>query len=145
MSRGLLFAPKSEGARFSLLHVDDLCAYIFHMLMHWPAKSLIAEIDDGHLNGYSWQELADIAHDIFQRRITRIDLPPHLLYGFARFNMLFSRLLGRAPMLTTGKVNELLAKDWVCAPDSGKDLSWKPAISFRAGLANLYNASANDT
>ena len=51
--------------------------------------------------------------------------------------MLFSTVLNRSPMLTPGKVRELVYPNWVSDPEK-MVADWQPEIKFEVGLENLY-------
>ncbi|MDT8322255.1 MAG: hypothetical protein RQ826_17195, partial [Xanthomonadales bacterium] len=56
----------------------------------------------------------------------------------------FSRLTGRAPMLTPGKVRELTEAAWLC--DNGAFTAatgWRPRIDLAAGLDSAASGTSN--
>lgn len=56
----------------------------------------------------------------------------------ATLNEKVSRLLGYLPLLTKGKVAELLHPNWVCdTRETVKILNWQPRISLKSGLRQL--------
>jgi nucleoside-diphosphate-sugar epimerase len=56
------------------------------------------------------------------------------------------RLVGRAPMLTPGKVRELFHPEWVCGhAEFSARTGWQPRVSLAAGLrATLPALSSGD-
>ncbi len=92
--------------RLSLLHVDDLVKAIISWLSA-PQKCLheIYAIDDGTPGGYDWSAIGNAVSD---GKFSMLRVPRFILDGAARFNLLLSGLLGYAPMLSPGKVRELV-------------------------------------
>ena len=71
-----------------------------------------------------------------------IPLPIALLMGVARVNEALSALLGRAPMLSRGKVREFTHSDWVCDNTAFSGTSgWRPAIRLAEGVARLFDSA----
>jgi nucleoside-diphosphate-sugar epimerase len=124
---------------FSLLHVDDFVAAIQCWLeMHTTTKGIF-ELDDGKPDGYSYQSLAAIAQEVWQRPVWCISIPTTLVRLVANTNLWLSRLLHYAPMLTPGKVRELQHPNWLC---DNKPLmhalpDWHPSINLRDALPQI--------
>lgn len=138
--RGFLTHPGPHDQRLSLLHVDDLAAAV----SSWLSASQRClhgtyAIDDGMPGGYGWQ---DIGKAVSERKFRVLKLPDFLLEGSARMNLLFSKALGYSPMLTPGKVRELVEAEWLC---DNKDFmhatGWKPKMDLQRGAEQLFNTS----
>jgi len=137
MARGIAPMPRGEGARASLLHVDDL-ARASARLLDCPAQGLY-ELHDGHDGGYGWEEIATIVGDVAGRRGgLRVRLPERVMRSVATMNLLAARTFGYLPMLSPGKVNELFHPDWVCDnTEMTRATGWQPEISLHDGLVAL--------
>jgi len=131
MRDGILVTPGRLKQRLSLLHIDDFS----HAVMSWlhcsgPVAGTF-ELDDGHAGGYSWEALADIAGQTWQRRVYRVAIPLTLLKTLAGINLGLARLLGYSPMLTPGKINEITHPDWTCDNTPlTQALGWKPQVKL---------------
>ena len=114
--------------RFGLLHVNDLVAAIHCWLCTDKPVLGTFEIDDGTPGGYTYQSVASIAQDILGKPVKCVRLPGLMLRLIASTNLRLSRLFGYSPMLTPGKVCELLHPDWVCdiAPLKRDLACWYP-------------------
>lgn len=134
--RGLMLAPRGIEARFSMIHVSDLAAAV-HAILEQPATSQqVLEVDDGRVGGYGWADLAAAAGAALGRRPQLIRVPHTLLHSVAFWNEISGRLNGRVPMLTRGKLRELLHPDWTCRGNSLHQLTgWQPRIPLEAGFA----------
>ncbi|WKN21308.1 NAD-dependent epimerase/dehydratase family protein [Azotobacter vinelandii] len=133
--RGWLFTPGQDGARLSLLHVEDLACAVWKWLESPQAPAATYELNDCQPDGYDWNSIAAIAAEIRGSPVRRIRVPMPLLKGFAQANLLVSRLSGRAPMLTPAKVGELTHPDWSCSNEAVRQaLGWEPRIVLQNAL-----------
>lgn len=135
LAGGLLLAPKIEGGRFSLLHVDDL-ARLLSTLLDRPAwAGEILEPDDGRPGGYGWRDLAAIAGKVQGKTVRCLELPRAAVWCAAVAQELGAVVTGGAPMLSRGKLGELCYPDWVCNRESmGGAAGWAPAVDFAEGF-----------
>jgi nucleoside-diphosphate-sugar epimerase len=135
--KGIITPTGPRDQRVSLIHVDDLTAAALAWLES-PEKCnrRIYTLDDGHSGGYSWEEIALAAGTGSYRRF---NIPRWALFAAGRANVLISRILGYAPMLTPGKARELTQPDWVCNNrDLVEDIDWSPKIALDKGLNALF-------
>lgn len=143
MRRSLAPILGPEGARFSLIHAEDLAAAIAAMLARPEWRPEVFELDDGRAGGYAWPEVLAIASEVLGRPIRGVRVPQGVLKAAAAVNLALARFLGYAPMLTPGKVRELTHPDWVA--DSAaliRACGWKPSIGLAEGLARTLGAAA---
>ena len=135
--RGFLAHPGPDDQRLSLLHVDDLARAVLQWLSA-PEHCLhqTFAIDDGTPGGYGWREIGEA---VSENRFRILKLPDFLLAGSARMNLLFSRLLGYAPMLTPGKVRELTEAEWLCDNRDFMNVTdWRPRLNLKQGAEQLF-------
>ncbi len=134
--RGILPTPRSPGSRFSLLHVDDLAGAVMQWLRQPPTLNATFELCDGTENGYDADTLARLVEAHQGRRVRVLCLPVVLLRLAAWANLCLARVTGRSPMLTPGKVRELIHPDWTAdAGDFTRATGWSPRIRFVDALA----------
>jgi nucleoside-diphosphate-sugar epimerase len=141
-ARGLGPAPAVPEARVTLLHVDDLITAIRAAGAgpSWPGTGPF-ELAGPPPEGLRWRELADRVATVTGRRVRQLPIPPVALTAVAGLVRGSARLLGRAPMLTPGKVRELTHPDWSCDPAPFTAATgWQPAVTLEAGLAALLPA-----
>jgi nucleoside-diphosphate-sugar epimerase len=110
---GMLPMTGSPSSRFGLLHVDDLVAAILSWLDADIPPRGVYELDDGTPGGYDRQSVATIAGQVWGRPVTILPIPAALVRLLAGINLGLARLFRYSPMLTPGKVRELLHNDWV--------------------------------
>jgi nucleoside-diphosphate-sugar epimerase len=138
LARGWLIQTGSDQARFSLLHVDDLCTAICHLLeAPWPREQTLC-LDDGHPDGYAWRDISEIAANTGKHPVRTLKVPRKLLSLLALLNEQVSRFSGRVPMLSRGKVRELTHRDWVCRDNMDSVLpGWRPERALGEALTEL--------
>ena len=142
MARGFAPVPGLTEARTSLIHVDDLVTAIEACLRTQSTIGQRYELGDGHPSGYSWQDLADIAANVFSRRVHLLVIPTWLLNSIAAVNLAFSRLLRRPAMLTPPKLRELRHSDWSTSNTQiTAATGWQPAVGLESGLSALYQTA----
>jgi nucleoside-diphosphate-sugar epimerase len=141
---GWLVRPGPSDQRLSLLHVDDLCAAVLAWLA-MPEECLhqAYAIDDGTPGGYAWP---DIGRALGHGNPRVLGLPRVLLNASARVNLLLSRLLQYAPMLTPGKARELVQPAWLCDnSDFSAATGWKPSLDLERGADRLFESIGEAT
>ena len=135
--RGLLAHAGPADQRLSLLHVDDLVNAVVRWLSD-PQRCLHGtySIDDGKPGGYDWRAIGEA---VSHKKFRMITVPRFMLEGAARLNMLFSGLFGYAPMLSPGKVRELVQSEWLCNNQDFTDATgWQPELDLRHGARQLF-------
>jgi nucleoside-diphosphate-sugar epimerase len=139
LKKGISLQLSGTDCRFSLMHVDDVANAVLQWLINGIAEYEVIELDDGHPSGYCWQDISNIAANVFQRSIQRLYIPLFVLKKLAIISEWMARATNRNPMLTSGKVRELVWKDWVCRDQSLHQIdSWQPVIQFEQGLRMVY-------
>ncbi len=141
MKRGILWAPGSAKQLFSLLHITDLSQLIISQLNQIIDVQNTIEPDDG--NQYSWPLIQQISECFFNRKIRMLQVPSPILSLAAHSNVLLSKPLNYSPMLTPGKVRELLHQNWVSGGASYIS-NWKAKVDLKIGLGTLYLSNDNN-
>jgi len=136
--KGMLAHAGPSDQRLSLLHVDDLAnAIVSWLSVTQKCSHKTYAIDDGTAGGYSWGAIGEAVSDGNFRRLA---VPRLLLDITARTNLLFASVLGYKPMLTPGKVRELVQPDWLCDnSEFTAATGWKPHLDLKQGVQQLFN------
>jgi nucleoside-diphosphate-sugar epimerase len=139
--RGLLAHAGPLDQRLSLLHVDDLVdACVTWLSMPQRCLHQTYSIDDGTPGGYSW---ATIGEAVGQGKLRVLKLPRFLLESTARVNLLLSRILNYAPMLSPGKVRELIQPEWLGDnSDFTAATGWEPSLDLSRGAQQLFESNS---
>jgi nucleoside-diphosphate-sugar epimerase len=135
--RGLLAHAGPADQKLSLLHVDDLVEAVMRWLSA-PQECLhkTYAIDDGTPGGYDWMAIGEAVSD---KKFRVLGVPRFLLEGAARLNLLLSALFGYAPMLSPGKVRELVQPEWLCDNRAfTQDTGWQPRLNLKQGARQLF-------
>jgi nucleoside-diphosphate-sugar epimerase len=139
LHRGLGVIPGHRG-RFSLIFVEDLVEAMLAWLASPAADGDCYELHDGHPGGYDWDEIIDAIAIVRGARVRALRIPRPMLAAAAGLGASVQRLVGRAPMLTPGKVRELFHPDWVC--DNGpfsRRTGWTPRVDLLTGLRSTLD------
>jgi len=140
--RGLLAHAGPVGQKLSLLHVDDLVEAV----VCWLAASNTClrqtyAIDDGTPGGYDWQAIGEA---VSKGGFRMLGVPRFLLQGAAHVNMMLSTLFGYAPMLSPGKVRELVQPEWLCDNTAfTRATGWQPSLNLQRGAQKLFEPDSH--
>lgn len=138
LAHGWLLRAGPAQARFSLLHVDDLCAALLALLERPVLGGQLHCLDDGRVGAYRWSDIAELGSRISGRRVRMLPIPPAILKTAALINLHSSRLRAAPPILVPGKVRELLHKDWVCDNTLSELMPyWSPQRRLETALHEL--------
>ena len=122
------------GARVALIHARDLAEAVAAMAAPMAPQGRF-DLTDPRPAGHDWAEIvaAACAAAGRQPRSLRIPAAALRLAGLAGD---LRALAGAAPMLTSGKVREILAGDWASSPDHLPPATvWAPRIELAEGFA----------
>lgn len=124
--------------RYSFIHVHDLARAVLSWIKSEDCKQKTYELHDGKANGYSWREIFEILGTLNNKTIKSFRIPAQFLYTCAYANISIHSLIRRDPMLSPGKVRELIQPSWTCENTSfSKDTGWLPEIDLKKGLREL--------
>lgn len=131
--------PGVAGARICLLHASDAAAAIVTLAAHGPAGAVL-ELSDERIEGYTWNQIISTAEAALSRRLIALPLPAPILRTAAALNVAAGWLMQRPPMLSPGKVREMLHADWGSTLDRqpAREL-WRPAIGLARGLQDTLS------
>jgi len=132
--RGLALVIGPQMQRLSMLYVSDLATAVAATVIHHRVCAGQAfEIDDGHVDGYTWPEIIAAARSAMP--VLRLPVPRLVLSILARVNIFFAGLIGYQPMLTPGKVRELSQPSWLCDNHTFSALTnWQPRVQLKDGV-----------
>ncbi len=135
---GIRLSPQTS--RFSLIHVEDVAGAVMCWINKGKPEHHLLEIDDGFPGGYTWEEVFKSGPQTVR---LRIPIPQRALRMAAVLNEKTSAILGYRPLLTEGKVAELLHPDWVCdTRETFHLMEWRPEIPLKTGLRQLQTSDS---
>jgi nucleoside-diphosphate-sugar epimerase len=139
ISRGIAPRVRVANARVALIHAADAARAIATLCDRGPAGAIF-ELADERPEGYSWDEIISTAEATLQVRAAALPVPGVALRAAAAVNVAAAWVLGRTPMLSPGKVREILHADWgsTVARQPPRAL-WQPAIGLSQGFAETVH------
>lgn len=141
IAKGFAPLPAGTNRRFSLIYVDDLATAVLRWLEADTGYGQTFELDDGCAGGYAWDTVLTLAGLALREGavVRRVPIPVPLLYVIALANLAAARLFGYAPMLTPGKLREIMHPDWLCDNHAiTLATGWRPIYGLEQGLARAY-------
>lgn len=143
--RGIAPVPGSAETRFSMLYIEDLAEAIVQWLACGSTLQRTFELHDGQHDGYTWEDLIRTVARLRGKRVYRVPIPFPLLERLARLNAFAAELTGYAPMLTPGKVRELMHSNWTCDNTLlSLETGWTPHILLEKGLRRILKPDISD-
>ena len=141
MFRGVAPVIGSNKNRVSLLYVEDLAEAVVSWLYNCQHPQRSYELHDAHPNGYSWQEIIDVVQYIRGKSVIRANIPIPFLNVIAALNLMAAKTFKSSPMLTPGKVRELIHPNWVAnSKQFSNETGWLPRFSLEAGLRKTISS-----
>ena len=128
---------KSE-QRASILYVHDFVNAIC-VAMNEGTPGTVYEVGDQKPDGHSWREIGNACAAATLgagKKLRFLALPKPLLLGYAAVGAGLLKLMGKAPMVTPGKIHEFFHPDWAARRNLLSDAtSWRPTTSLDDGFA----------
>jgi nucleoside-diphosphate-sugar epimerase len=122
----------NQDQHISMCYVQDLVRAI---LLAVEAKTESGEVfflSDGQ--DYRMEDVGDIFAQAMEINARKIHLPKGMLFGLAFFAQCFSRLTGKPSIMSRGKVEEMICKNWLCDIKKARSLlGFEPRISLARG------------
>ena len=118
--------------RFNLCYVEDV---IQALLLASDLKNPHGDIfflSDG--TDYLFKEIGDVFAQALKVSPFSIPLPKWALYGVATFSELLSKFSRTPPLISKGKVDEMVQRNWVCDITRAKNmLCFEPRVKLAEG------------
>jgi len=136
---GLLPMPGFTPTRFSLIHVADIASAVMAWISSENPVTGVFELADDRSEGYDRHALAALAQKAWNRTVKPVSIPAFLVFFAAYLNLGLAKLFRYSPMLTPGKVRELIYPDWLCdnTPLKQSLPGWHPRITLQDALPEL--------
>lgn len=129
------FAPRlgAAAARFSMVYVDDAATAVLAAADGASSDAAAYEFDDG-AGGHDWAGVRLAAEAAMGRRLRLLPVPDALLRLAGGVGSAVAGLGLATPFLTTGKVREMRAGDWIADMDRAPP-NWSPEVSLQSGFS----------
>jgi len=141
IANGIAPIPAGANGRFSMIYVEDLASAIVSWLNTDSCHGQTLELDDQTLGGYNWDTVLAIGGKVLRNgsRVRRLPIPISVLKLIASVNLVASKILRYSPMLTPGKIREIIHADWVCNDNNFERLAdWQPVFDLERGLETMF-------
>jgi nucleoside-diphosphate-sugar epimerase len=137
LSRKIKPSLCAEDQHLSLCYVDDIVqAVLLAAQSHEPSGEIFF-LSDGH--DYPMKEVGDVFAQAMGVNAFSIRVPKWTMIRAASISEYFSKLSRRPPLLSKGKVEEILQRNWVCDITKARTaLGFEPRIPLRQGAELTY-------
>ena len=116
----------------SMCHVQDFVRAILLAAETRTESGEIFFLSDGH--DYRMAEIGDIFAQAMAINALKLHLPKQMLFAMAFFAECFSRVTGKPSIMSRGKVEEMIQKNWLCDITKARTLlGFEPRISLARG------------
>ena len=120
--------------RLAILHVEDAARVIAAMAAR-PGPGRIVALCDERPAGYGFDQIMTAVSDAVGRRPRVVRLPDAALHSLGLLGDL-GVALGAKPLITSGKVREMLHPDWSVSQAEGASDLPRPRFDLQAGFAH---------
>jgi nucleoside-diphosphate-sugar epimerase len=140
-SRGFFFSPAGPGG-FALVYVDDLVRLMAMLPSHPSTEGTVLQPSYQRLFG--WREFHGLLEGAAGRRVTHVRVPSPLVRLTGHLGEL-TALFGReSPMITRGKVREILCCEWQLEDGfTGELTGWRPEVPVEEAVARTMEWSTS--
>lgn len=133
-AKGIVPLPGKAPRYLSLVHAKDLAEAVVLALILDKSTGRTYIVEDGCIQ--TWTSVADAIDRAMGKTSRRIHLPLFAARSAGILGDLFSRISGRAVLLSSQKVGELLQAAWICSAQRIRDeLGFHPAYSLERGFS----------
>jgi nucleoside-diphosphate-sugar epimerase len=128
----------SQDQHLSLCYVQDVVQAILLSSESHESSGEIFFLSDG--TDYRWEEIGDIFAQVMGITPICLPVPKWVILVFATFSEHLSKLSGKPPLISKGKAEEMVQKDWNCDITKAKTvLGFEPRISLLQGAQLTVN------
>ena len=132
LSKGIKPCLSDHDQHISMCYVEDLVRAILLAAETQAENGEMFNISDGH--DYRVEEVGDIFAQAMGITVLQLRLPKQLLFGLAFLAECVYRVSGKPSILSRGKVEEMIQKNWLCDITKARALlAFEPRISLARG------------
>jgi nucleoside-diphosphate-sugar epimerase len=132
LSKGIKPCLTDHDQHISMCYVQDLVRAILLAAETQTESGEILFLSDGQ--DYRMEEVGDIFAQAMGISALQLPLPKQLLFGLAFLAECISRVSGKPSIMSRGKVEEMIQKNWLCDITKARALlGFEPRISLARG------------
>lgn len=136
VQRGILPSIGTHRQQLSMIYVKDLAAATLDLLGLPHARPCYIASDT---LAYDKDDIGKIIAQLMNKRVTPIRVPLSVLQPAIALSEGLHRLFGKHPFLSTEKLREVAAANWLCdSRDLWQDLNRQPVYNLEAGLKETW-------
>ncbi len=137
LSRRIKPCLSGEDQHMSLCYVEDIVQAILLAAQSQEPSGEIFFISDGQ--DYPMEEVGDVFAQVMGVNAFSVRVPEWTMMSVASFSEYFSKLSGKPPLLSKGKVEEILQRNWVCdIAKARRSLGFEPRFMLKQGAQLTY-------
>ncbi len=137
LSRKIKPCFSGENQHMSLCYVEDIIQGILLAAQSKEPSGEIFFLSDGQ--DYPMEEVGDVFAQAMGVNAFSIRIPEWTIVSVASFSEYFSKLSRKPPLLSKGKVEEMLQRNWVCDIAKARaTLGFEPRVSLKQGAELTY-------
>jgi nucleoside-diphosphate-sugar epimerase len=132
LSKSIKLCLSDHDQHISMCYVQDLVRAILLAAETPTENGEIFFLSDGE--DYRMGRIGDTFAQAMEIRALQLRLPKQMLFGMAFFAECFSRVSGKPSIMSRGKVEEMIQKNWLCDISKARALlGFEPWISLARG------------
>jgi len=132
LSKGIEPCLSDHDQHISMCYVQDLIRAILLAAEAQTETGEIFFLSDGQ--DYRMAKIGETFAQALEINALRLRLPKRMLFGMAFFAECFSRASGKPSIMSRGKVEEMIRKNWLCDITKARALlGFEPRISLARG------------
>lgn len=132
VNKGIIPLFGFKESYISLIYVKDLARGIILTAENQKSSGQVYFIADEKV--YSWSEAGRIIQKSLGVKAFKLRIPKSLLFAFASFSEMVSRLKGESALINLQKANELNQRFWLCDISKAKnELGFSPEYDLEKG------------
>ena len=138
LSKSIKPCLSGHDQHISMCYVEDLVRAILLAAETQTENGEIFFLSDGQ--DYRMEEIGDVFAQAMEISAIKLPLPKQVLFGVAFFAECFSRISGKPSIMSRGKVEEMIRKNWLCDITKARtSLGFDPRISLARGAKLTVN------
>jgi len=143
LSKGINLCTSDPDQRLSLCYVQDVVQAILLAAETQSSQGDIFFISDGQ--DYPIETIGDAFAQALEVHAFRLCVPKWILMGIASFSEYVSQVSKRPSLISKGKVEEMVQKNWVCDITKARTvLGFKPSIPLQQGARLTVDLYRNE-
>jgi nucleoside-diphosphate-sugar epimerase len=132
-ARGIMPLPGSDPRSLSLIYAADLAEAIVAALLSDRSAGKSYLVEDGTV--HTWGSISDVIDRELGGKATRIRVPTAVARLAGMTGDVLSSISGKAAVLNSQKVNEVLQSAWICSSERIRaDLGFVPRYPLERGI-----------